>query len=452
MTLHSPDIPTYVDLMFPTLQALDAAGGEAHYEHINKGVVDIAAITDDQLNVEYPEGSAAAGSKVIHRMAFARTYLSKIGAIESIERGVWALAAAGREFLERGPEEGGAALRRAELEVRRGFPDVSDFLTRASERAHDQEPLELSVRELIGVWGVKRRGTNVADRIAADLRVAGLRTDPPFAKAWIDETVSIELVQEGVPRETAEPELTTEEVELSLSISSLSSANRGVTSVLLDDSLTKAQSLLMRHDYSQLAVMSGPRSLRGAISWESIAQARLRDPGAGLRDCVFDAPVVRADDELLRHVDAIVTAGFVFVEGPDGTIGGIVTTADLSDQFAQLANPFLLLGEIERCLRAVINRRFTPEELLEYQDPEDVEREIIAAENLTLGEHMRVFSHPEAWDRLGWEVDRKVFIEHLDTVRRIRNEVMHFSPDPLDESDLIELENFRRWIRYLVLM
>lgn len=65
-------------------------------------------------------------------------------------------------------------------------------------------------------------------------------------------------------------------VQVSLRVGSLASANAGVGSVRLDDPLERAQALMMRSDYSQLAVQSGPRDLRGAISWESIAQAKIR--------------------------------------------------------------------------------------------------------------------------------------------------------------------------------
>ena len=70
--------------------------------------------------------------------------------------------------------------------------------------------------------------------------------------------------------------------------------------------------------------------------------------------------------------------------------------------------------------------------------------------NLTLGEMIRIVERPANWDRLDWAADRSVFIEAFQEVRRIRNETMHFSPDPLSEADLETLRTFLRWIRHLM--
>jgi hypothetical protein len=151
------------------------------------------------------------------------------------------------------------------------------------------------------------------------------------------------------------------------------------------------------------------------------------------------------------QIPRIVDAGFVFVQASasDRQITGIVTTADLSNQFAVLAKPFFLLAEIERRLRRIVDGVFSAEELATVIDPADGEREVKSAEDLTLGEHIRLVEKPVRWERLGWALERKVFIEALDQVRMIRNEVMHFSPDPLEEGQICALENFLKWLRRL---
>jgi restriction system protein len=208
---------------------------------------------------------------------------------------------------------------------------------------------------------------------------------------------------------------------------------------------------MMRNDYSQLAVMSGPRDLRGAVSWEAIAQARIRDPQAGLREAVINHEVVRSEDDLLAQIPRIVDAGFVFVQAADRQVAGIVTTADLSHQFAILAKPFFVLAEIERRLRRIVDGALQSDELQAVIDPADATRPVKSAEDLTLGEYVRLLEDSERWPRLGWALDRKVFIDGLHKVRAIRNEVMHFSPDPLDDDQVITLENFVKWLRKLSL-
>jgi hypothetical protein len=43
------------------------------------------------------------------------------------------------------------------------------------------------------------------------------------------------------------------------------------------------------------------------------------------------------------------------VQAPDRTICGIVTAADFSEQFRILAEPFVLIGEIENNIRKLIH-------------------------------------------------------------------------------------------------
>jgi hypothetical protein len=141
--------------------------------------------------------------------------------------------------------------------------------------------------------------------------------------------------------------------------------------------------------------------------------------------------------------------GFVFVQALDKRVVGIVTTADLSEAFARTANPFFMLGEIERQLRDIIDRHFSPEELAAVVDPSDEQRSVDNADQLTFGEYVRLLENPENWGRPGWDLDRKVFIAALDDIRQIRNDVMHFSPDPLEPAEIRKLKDFAQWLRKL---
>lgn len=206
---------------------------------------------------------------------------------------------------------------------------------------------------------------------------------------------------------------------------------------------------MLRHDYSQLAVMSGSRQLVGAVSWESMAKAAMVRPDLGLADATVPARLVRLGDPLIPVIGTIIETGFLFVDGDDRALAGIVTTADLSDQFATLANPFFLLGEIERRLRHVLSACFVPEDFARVRDPADGTRPVESADDMTIGEILRLLERPEHYDRLEWPVDRREFVQALDEVREIRNEVMHFSPDPLAPEQLGLLHNFTSWLATL---
>lgn len=116
--MAEPDIPTYRDLMYPTLVALDQLGGSASISELEEAIPSIAGVSDEQLAVEYPPGSSTSGSKVINRLHWARTYLKKIGAIDNSSRGVWSITADGKAYLGLEPEEADARLKSEDNRVR----------------------------------------------------------------------------------------------------------------------------------------------------------------------------------------------------------------------------------------------------------------------------------------------------------------------------------------------
>jgi restriction system protein len=333
-----------------------------------------------------------------------------------------------------------------------------ELLELAAQRG-PRNPVKLSIRSLLQYWDAKRRGYVITEEIKRDLADAGLVTHPPFAEGWIDSFVTLVPVTSAIPEPNgvASPSsdvavvssAVVSSVEVSLRVSSLASANVGVEFVRLDDSLERAQTLMMGKDYSQLAVQSGPRDLRGAISWDSIAQAKIRKSDASLRDAMFTPEVVGLHDDLLARIPMIVDASFAFVQAPNRQICGIVTTADLSLEFVTLAKPFFLLAEVERRLRRIIDNHFTSEEIAVIVDPDDSQRSAASASDLTLGEFARLLEEPGRWSRLKWGLDRVIFIADLNDIRSIRNEIMHFSPDPLEEEQIRKVELFLRMLRRL---
>jgi superfamily I DNA and RNA helicase len=75
--------------------------------------------------------------------------------------------------------------------------------------------------------------------------------------------------------------------------------------------------------------------------------------------------------------------------------------------------------------------------------------DLVGAHDLTFGEYERLLESPDRWERLGWAIDRQTFCGALREIREIRNDVMHFSPDPLEESQIDSLRVFIKWLRVL---
>jgi hypothetical protein len=326
----------------------------------------------------------------------------------------------------------------------------ASFLRDAAERATGGSPVTVTARDLLLYWGAKRRRDSVAARVERDLSAFGLFAQPDFRDGWIDGEVRLLALasKDAAAGQDASSHPSTElPADVSLKVGALVVANTGVVGVQREQTLEMAQTLMMKHDYSQLAVLAGRREVLGAVNWESIAQARMRNPEAQLRDATIRAGLVDYDEDLLPKIPLVVDAGFVFVRGADRTITGIVTTADLSEQFAALAGPSLLLGEIERRLRRIL-AKFAPDDLATAVDPSDP-REVESAEDLSIGEIARFLEAPANWARLEWQIDRGVFVQELHEVREIRNDVMHFSPDPPDGQQVDHLRMFNKWLRNL---
>lgn len=316
----------------------------------------------------------------------------------------------------------------------------------------------MPVREFIAHWYAERRGTWVIESIRQDLERHGVTTRPSFEYGYLDnyirigpaEVDSVKEPQEEPAKESesAGSDVTSPTVG-ALVVGQLPAATSNVVHVNSGDSLQRAQSLMIQNDFSQLPVLNGPRNILGVVSWESIAVQLMHNPNATLKDCIVPVNEVRLDDDLLPQIPQIVFSGYVLVLALDGQISGIVTTADLSQEFLTMAGPFLLIGECERHLRSIVAKSFDMDSIIAARDPSDSKRSVENVSDLTLGEIVRLFEQSSQWDKLQWHIDRGVFVESLNEARELRNEVMHFSTDPIEEERLVRLRNLIRWLKVL---
>jgi len=91
----------YDDLFNPTLESLHKLGGSASVPEIEEEVSKILNLSDSEVN-DIHRGSV---TKLSYRLAWARNYLKRYGAIENSARGVWALTSAGLKLISVDKEE-----------------------------------------------------------------------------------------------------------------------------------------------------------------------------------------------------------------------------------------------------------------------------------------------------------------------------------------------------------
>ena len=87
-------IPTFEDLLWPTLKALEGIGGSASIQELSSRIATDMALPDEVLDVLHKEGPQ---TEVDYRAAWARTHLRMIGAIDNTARGVWTITDRGRD-------------------------------------------------------------------------------------------------------------------------------------------------------------------------------------------------------------------------------------------------------------------------------------------------------------------------------------------------------------------
>lgn len=355
----------------------------------------------------------------------------------------------------------------------------------------------ITVRDFLGHFGAERRGSVKLEGIRRILDSLDLETDPDFETAWIDEPIWLrlkngisttdnglqpaddlgsdqtsadqeEIVLESTPSAvrqameqsesaptSAEPDAPEGKVDSEASdptfrIGSLPAANKPLVAVNQDDDVARAVSLMMQYDFSQLPVMQGEREVKGVVTWKSIGlRQALACKCERVADCREDARIVDANRTLFDAIPTIVEYGYVLVRQRDRRITGIVTASDLSLQFQALAEPFLLLREIELHVRRIMKGKITTEDfaLLDSPAPSSHPPQNIA--DLTFGEYVRLFQNPQIWGKLNLRIDGVVLTKLLDDVRKVRNDVMHFDPDPMTPDELGTLKMAVRFMQQL---
>ncbi|MCW5723845.1 MAG: restriction endonuclease [Maricaulaceae bacterium] len=130
-------MPKYDELHWPTIVALRELGGSASIDELHDKIADNLNLTD-RVREQPREGAADARSELHYRMAWARTYLKKVGAVDNSERGVWTLTAKGRSMTEEEAAQVAREVRKMTREARQ---------VRESEDSSKDDSAEIEERD-----------------------------------------------------------------------------------------------------------------------------------------------------------------------------------------------------------------------------------------------------------------------------------------------------------------
>lgn len=351
-----------------------------------------------------------------------------------------------------------AAVRLAEVAAGHADPgwteDGSEPLPTSLNDLVEAAPRTMTIRELLNYWSFRRRTARIVEEVTDDLAELGLLAVPSIAEGWIDGQVEI-VPMPGQSDEASEsaavPSAAVDAAEasaeavmsgsISYSVSTMDTARCEVMTVGLEDALSVTVTNMALQDYSQVAVVDSQGRLLGAATWESIALAWMSGEPSLMRDVMRSAPSASPGDELLRQAEVIHQHGFVFVRNAGGVVQGIITSADLSRRFGDDHRPIVLLDEIERRLGNRIMSRCSVEEM-------KAAGVAIRSHGATFGNYVTALSKEPLWGKLEWGgLGQAEFRARMERVRQIRNQLMHFSPDPITPEEIDLLEKTARVLR-----
>ncbi len=90
-------VPPHHQMFWPTLQALTQMGGSGTIQEIVEHVLEIVDFSEEQQRILHLDGP---GTEIAYRLAWARSYLKKVDALENSQRGIWAITSYGRTLTE----------------------------------------------------------------------------------------------------------------------------------------------------------------------------------------------------------------------------------------------------------------------------------------------------------------------------------------------------------------
>lgn len=189
------------------------------------------------------------------------------------------------------------------------------FTEIAARLRQGDQPSPETVRTVLSWFGAQRRSVWIVERIQSALKSAGLETIPDVWSTYLDGQLRFTLRADSADKLTPAPLVDTRAQAQTVTVipadptyrlARLPSANVTPLSVHPDDSLELAIGHMIKKDFSQLPIMEGERTLKGIISWASIAKRQgLGVPVSKVRDCIARLETAR---QAVREVTPILTS------------------------------------------------------------------------------------------------------------------------------------------------
>jgi restriction system protein len=124
-----PTVPRFDALMWPALVAMKDLGGSATHDELLEKVIELEHIPEAVQNVMRTERR----TKLSYNLAWAKTFLGKVGAFDNPSHGVWVITEKGKTLTE-------AAVKQIPAEVRKQYQLERDDKPKDREEEEDLQP------------------------------------------------------------------------------------------------------------------------------------------------------------------------------------------------------------------------------------------------------------------------------------------------------------------------
>ena len=222
--------------------------------------------------------------------------------------------------------------------------------------------------------------------------------------------------------------------------------------ISINDPVSKALTLMIEHDFSQLPVLGGTNETfpAGLINYEGVLRgirnfkAKLED--LRVRDVMTTAPVFNLDDDLFDTLDKLQDTNAVLIVDRSKLVG-IVTSYDSTEYFRNKTEDLMRVEDIELMIKEFINLAYTKNGEVDTEKLDEAIGKVSATNNgntelkvdrrkksfseLTLHDYISLLTMKDTWAFFEpiFGISRGSVVELLRGVRDIRNSLAHFRGD-----------------------
>jgi CBS domain-containing protein len=310
-------------------------------------------------------------------------------------------------------------------------------------------------KDLRAWFGFSKKGIHVDNHIKNTLVECNLSTVPDFHLKWAWEWIKFELMHEnhkfinysGTQRTYDISQLLDEILPV---VDKTSRDARVGDSLSPDDTLSHAITLMMARGLSVLPLVHNSK-VTGVLSFKEIVNHIFFNKGFNFANEKLGSyasmpPIFKKDDNIHSIIPDLTNHECVIVEVKVNENMKIfcISKDDIIRVFRELSIPFVLIEEIENKLRQLLSNTYTVDEvnsILTANQKKLTSNSSLS--KLTFGNYFYLLKSPELWNKLELNnVDHNIFIDSIEKIKNIRNSVVHFSPDAVDDTDINTLKLF----------